>query len=72
MPIMINNNLPAASTLTSENIFWMEKDEDNYRNAAFAPAFEHAAADGDNPADRRFSQVEKYLGRAYAGVLQDL
>lgn len=26
MPIMIKNNLPAASTLTSENIFWMEKD----------------------------------------------
>lgn len=24
MPIMIDNNLPAASTLTNENIFWME------------------------------------------------
>lgn len=26
MPIMIKNNLPAATTLTSENIFWMEKE----------------------------------------------
>ena len=26
MPIMINNNLPAASTLTSENIFWMDNE----------------------------------------------
>ena len=25
MPIMINNNLPAANTLTQENIFWMEE-----------------------------------------------
>ena len=26
MPIMINNNLPAAGTLTSEHIFWMDNE----------------------------------------------